>query len=176
MNFLLKYRRIFLWGILGLSLLFAAGMLLLRIDFSFDSFYPKDNDDYRYYQAYQKAFFETQNYLIYVAVKRSGGGEVYDAAFIREVDSLFRTLGELEGVDSVLLPTEVPMVRRRGMKYRTQPYLQFETQAQAQASKQRVLSDSALLGTFVTRDQRYLCGYLQIDPAIFDTQQRDLLS
>lgn len=148
---------------------------MLRIDFSFDSFYPKDNDQYRYYQQYKETFAETQNYLIYVAIQNPEG-EVFEADFLQRADSMLRVLGQLEGVDSVLLPTEVPMVRRRGLNYRSAPYLQFEDADAAQRSRERVLSDSTLIGTFVTRDLRYLCGYLQIDPKIFDTQQRDQLS
>lgn len=172
---LVKYRRLFLGIILILSLVFLWGVFQLRIDFSFDSFYPRDNESYQYYTEYQKAFFESQNYLIYVAIQNPEG-DVFDAGFMREVDSMLRNLSGIEGVDSVLLPTEVPMIRRRGVNYRQQPYLQFDSQEAALKSRDRVLSDSTLIGTFITRDFQYLCGYLQIDPDIFDSQQRDLTS
>lgn len=147
----------------------------MRIDFSFDSFYPKDDDEYQYYQQFQETFFESQNYLVYVAIQ--GPGEaVFDADFLRRVDTLFAGFGRIEGVDSVLSPTEVPLIRRRGTDFRREPYLQFDTPEAAKASRQRVLRDSVMLGGFLTRDLSHVCGYVQIDPAIFDTRQRDVVS
>lgn len=172
---LIKYRRLWL-ALLGLgTLLFALGIALVRIDFSFDSFYPKDDEEYQYYQQFQETFFESQNYLIYVAIQ-GPEGQVFDAGFLQQIDTLFAGLGQIEGVDSVLSPTEVPLIERRGPRFRSEPYLQFDTPAAAQASQKRVLDDSVMLGGFITRDLSHVCGYVQIDPEIFDTQQRDEVS
>jgi hypothetical protein len=175
LNLFLKYRRLWLL-LLGLcTLLFAVGIALVRIDFSFDSFYPKDDEEYLYYQQFQETFFERQNFLIYVAIA-GPDGEVFDAAFLRRVDTLFAGMEDIGGVDSVLSPTRIPLVKRRGTSFSQVPYLQFETEAAARASRQRVLSDSVMLGGFITRDLSHVCGYVQIDPAIFDTRQRDEVS
>ena len=161
---------------LGLgTLLFALGIALVRIDFSFDSFYPKDDEEYQYYQQFQETFFEGQNYLIYVAIE-GPEGQLFEADFLQSIDSLFAGFGQIEGVDTVLSPTRVPLIQRRGTSFRSEPYLQFDSPEAARASRQRVLKDSVMLRGFITRDLSYVCGYVQIDPGVFDTRQRDVVS
>ena len=174
-NGILRYRTVLLAVLGGLTLLMAIGLGRLEISFSFESFYPKDDPEYAYYSAYQALFTEDQNYMIYIAL-RSPAGTVYDPAFLAQAGDLFSQLGALPGVDSLLNPLEVPRLRRRGMGVQATPYLRYDSPEALARSRVQVTADSALLGAFITRDSAHLCGYLFIDPGIFDDQARDRLS
>ena len=166
-------------GLLGIVILVSLGLAysitFLQIDFSFDSFYPKDNPDSQYYAQYQEHFSEDQNYVIQVALK-SPAPTVFDQTFLEEADQIFRQIQVLPGVDSMLAATTVPQIRRSALGIRTQPWLDFSTPKAVKASQRRIEADSTLIGSFITRDRQYLCAIFYMDGELFDTPGRDELS
>ncbi|MEM6763475.1 MAG: efflux RND transporter permease subunit [Bacteroidota bacterium] len=175
MNFLIRHRGKLLAGLIGVTLLMVYGLTSLRIDFSFDSFFPRNEPEYLYYQSFQEQFTEEQNYLILVALK--GPGEnVFEKDFLTEADQVFQELAELEGVDSSVYMSTVPYIRFTGTGMSSKPYLDFSTEETLSKSQKLILKDSSLIGSFITRDLEYVCGYFFIAPEIFDTPGRDKLS
>ncbi|MEM9934999.1 MAG: hypothetical protein AAF824_15340, partial [Bacteroidota bacterium] len=81
MNFLIRHRGKLLAGLIGVTLLMVYGLTSLRIDFSFDSFFPRNEPEYLYYQSFQDLFTEEQNYLILVALK-SPNENVFEKDFL----------------------------------------------------------------------------------------------
>ena len=176
MHPLLRYRNA-LFIIIGLlTLFFIWGLTKLEINFSFESFYPKDDAEYAYYEHFQELFAEDQNFVNYVAIGKADESDVFDAAFIAQADSIFRVLAHLPGMDSALTATNFPELRRRGMRMSSRPFLRYDDPEQLSDSRSRALGDSNFMGAFVTRDLQYLCGYFFIQPEIFDTKGRDELS
>lgn len=175
MNHLIRHRRTYLWLLLLFSLGFAVGMTMLKIDFSFDSFYPKEDPEYLYYMDYQERFAEEQNFMIMVGLK-SPSGSVFDQAFLQRADSLLGQLRTLPGLDSMIAATAIPEIRRTPLSFNTRPWFEFDSPEAVQGTRKRILADSTLVGLFITRDLEYLCSYLFIDPDIFDTAERDVLN
>ncbi len=176
MHPLLRYRYLF-FSIIGIfTIFFAWGLTRLEINFSFESFYPKDDEEYAYYQGFQALFGEDQNFVNYVALGQEDGSAVWDQNFIERVDAIFNQLAQLPGMDSSVTATNFPELERRGMRVRAQPLLRYGTEEELAETRLRAISDSQFIGSFVTRDFSHLCGYFFIDPAIFDTRQRDILS
>ncbi len=172
MDFLIRYRK---WtiGLLGLLTLgLTAGLFWLRIDFSFESFYPKDNEDFQYYLSYQYLFGEAQNYTYSMAIE-SPEGDLVDSIFLGQVDTFFQEIQHWEGLDTVLTPFDQVQIKRRGLGAKRTPYFQYQTSEVLAATRQRLAQDSTLTGLFITKDGRSLCGYAQISPDIFDLVQRD---
>lgn len=176
MHPLLRYRKALLATILLISLFFAWGMTRLGISFSFQSFYPKDDAEFAYYEHYQSLFSEDQNYINYVAVRPVNGGQVWDSTFLAQASQLFEVLAALPGIDSSLTASNFPELSRRGMSVRQQPFLRYNTPEALADSRTRALADSNFFGNFVTRDESHLCAFFFIKPAIFDTKERDVLS
>ena len=166
-------------GILGLlialSVLFIVGLFQLRPDFSFDAFFPKDDPDYQYYMRYQEQFSESTNQLISVALK-APGQDIYDAVFLEKADSIFTLLGQLEGIDSMITATGFVEYRRSGLGVRGRPFLRYNSETALEKTREKVANDSLFLGSFVSRDQRYVVAYLFMDRAIFDKPFRDVVN
>ena len=176
MHPLLKYRNI-LFGIVGVITLFMAwGVTKLEISFSFESFYPKDDKEYEYYAHFQELFSEDQNYVNYVAIGQKDSSDVFDPIFLGEVDSIFSLVAAIEGMDSSITATNFPEITRRGTSIRTRPLLQYKDSSTLALSQSRASEDENFQGSFITRDQHFLCGYFFIRPEIFDTKQRDVVS
>ena len=175
MKLILKYKIPLLLLIACGTAFFAFGLSKLRINFSFEDFYPRDDEEFLYYSSFQDLFYEDQNYMIYLAIK-SPEKDIFDQQFLQFADSLFHSLGELEGIDSVLSSTRFAQVRRRGLSFSTTPYLQFDREEAVIQSKERIEKDSSVVGLFITRDRKYLCSYLFMNPELFDKRERDYLS
>lgn len=175
MNFLLKYRKLLRWLIFLGTAGFVIGISQLGISFSFEDFYPKDDEEYEYYSRYQERFSEEQNYIVYAALK-SPEADIFSTDFLQTVDELFETIDTLTGIDSVLSATRIPQLRRTGMGISQKPYLRFETDAELEASRRRLEKDTSIIGSFVTKDRQYVCGYIFMAPEIFDKRDRDLLN
>ncbi len=174
MEFILRNRRLLLIAMSMMTIILAIGVLQLRIDFSFDSFYPKNDPEYKYYEAYQELFSEEQNFIIEVAIK-STTDDIFDQPFLTRVDSIFDIMQTLPGVDSMVSATDAVRLRRRGMGITTTPWLAYDTPESLEESRQRIEQDSTLRGVLVTNDLQYVCAYIFIEPEIFDTQERDIL-
>ncbi|MEL6132201.1 MAG: MMPL family transporter, partial [Bacteroidota bacterium] len=153
----------------------AVGVFFLRINFSFESFYPKEDPEFQYYLEFSENFTEEQNYIIYLAIK-SPTLDIFDSDFLQKGDQLFQEIQDLQGVDSVLGATQMVQVRRRGLSFQQTPYLEFGSETALERSRKRVQKDSTLIGTFITRDKKNICAYLFTDPAIFDKPARDDLN
>ena len=175
MNWILKNKQILLIFTGIITLISIAGITNLRISFSFESFYPKDDPEFLFYKAYQERFSEEQNFINYIAVK-SPEETVFDQAFLQKADQLFFQLSQFNGIDSLLSPTLFNTVRRRGLGYSNEKLLEFDSPQALDKSRERLLADSSLSSIFITRNQQYLCAYLFIDPDIFDSPDRDKLN
>jgi len=174
MEFILRNRRLLLIAMLMMTIILAVGVFQLRIDFSFDSFYPKNDPEYKYYEAYQELFSEEQNFIIEVAIQ-STEDDIFDQQFLTQVDSVFDIMQTLPGVDSMVSATDAVRLRRSGMGIATTPWLSYDTPEALQESRQRIEQDSTLRGVLVTDDLKYVCAYIFIEPEIFDTKERDIL-
>ena len=175
MDWILKNKQILLIFTGIITLICIAGITRLRISFSFESFYPKDDPEYLFYQAYQERFSEEQNFITYIAVK-SPEKNIFDQAFLQEADQLFFQLAQNRGIDSLLSPTRFRTVVRKGLAYGTQALLEFDSPEAVAQSQKRILADTSLSGIFITRNQQYLCAYLIIDSHLFDSPDRDELN
>lgn len=176
MHPLLRYRNL-LFVIIGLITVFmAVGVTRLQISFSFESFYPKDDQEYAYYEHFQELFSEDQNFVNYVAIAQKDTSDVFDANFLAKVDSIFGELASIPGMDSSATATNFPELTRRGTRIRTRPFLRYDSPEAIAESKIRATRDTSFQGAFITRDQEFLCGYFFIEKEIFDTKQRDDLA
>lgn len=169
---LIRYRRLWFILLLIASIFFFIGLSSLRIDFSFDSFYAKESSDVQYYQQYKQYFEESSNYMVYVALQ-SPEKDVFDIEFLRKADSVFNQLANIGGLDSSIYATQAEQIRRTGLGFNTRKYFDFTDQQSIQRSRERVEEDKDLTSAFITRDQRYVCGYFMIKDSLFDTPERD---
>ncbi|MEL6676134.1 MAG: MMPL family transporter [Bacteroidota bacterium] len=175
MDKLLTYRKPLLWVVVVLTLVFGYGISRLSINFSFESFYPTDDPEALYHDAYQARFSEDQNYMVYIALK-SPAEDIFDSTFLTQSQALLQRMALHPGVDSVVTALNFQLIRRRGLGYREYAYLDIQDQASIERSRERIQADTSFKGIFITHDYRHLCAYYFIDPDIFDTRDRDLLS
>ncbi|MCB0838002.1 MAG: RND family transporter [Bacteroidetes bacterium] len=175
MNTFLKYRFHLLIVVFLLTGVFGYHLTHLTINFSFESFYPKNDPEFKYYNWFQETFDDEQNYVIYVALK-SAGEDIYDATFLADADSIFSQIHQITGVDSVVSALSMNQIRRTGLSFRQRPYLDYSSESALSGSRERNEEDPALIGTLITEDFQYICAYIITNSEIFDKEARDVFA
>lgn len=174
-DWLIRNRTGVFWGAVVLTLALIAGLSQIRIDFRFDGFFPKDDEEYHYYEEYQSLFYEAQNYLVAIALE-SPEEDIFDRDFLELADSTFRKIAALKGIDSVALGTQFEQLKRRGLGYSSRPFLEWETEKQLEQSKKRILKDSLFIGSFAGKNLKHICGFFYLEPDLFDSPERDVVN
>lgn len=175
MNLILKYKFLLLVLIAIGTVVLAFGLTSIKINFSFEDFYPKDDEEFIYYSTFNEHFYEDQNFTIYIAIE-SPSDDIFDPDFLTKADQVFQDIAALSGVDSLISGTQFPQIKRRGLSFSSTPYLQYDSPEAVDRSRARIAKDSSMVGLFITRDRKSICGYAFIQEEIFDTRQRDELS
>lgn len=170
---ILKNRRLSL-AILGvLTLFFGIGLKRIGVDFSFDSFFPRE-DDYEFYMKFQKLFPNDDN-IIHIALLPEDGN-IFDKNFIDKSEALFENLRSVEYVDSVVSPANLPYITRTPTSVKNEPILQWQNAEEIAESKKRIREDSLVLSAFISEDGKIYNALVIIDESILDLPQRDSVS
>ena len=180
MKFLLDNRNRFFLLLVVLTLGLGAGLLMIKVDFSFESFYPKDDPEFQYYTQYEKYFPNADNTILIALGNGPAGAtpqeEIFNRAFLTRADSLFRDLGTLPHVDSVVNPVQMVTIRRSGLGVKTKKVFDLESELLRENARKWVETDTFVSRAFVSEDSKFLAAYLQVDTTILDSSARDILT
>lgn len=91
-----------LMSILLLFLAYNASQL--KFDYDFEKFFPEENEDLRFYQAYRQSF-ENDNDFILIAVKSKKG--LLDPDFLKDVESFSNSLRALPHIRELISPLDL---------------------------------------------------------------------
>jgi predicted RND superfamily exporter protein len=105
---------------LGIAGLISVILLIFRpipqFNYDFEQFFPQNDDDLEFYQAYRNKFENDNDYLL-LAVSNANG-ELLDSSFLAEAFDLQLDIGKLDRVDTVIsiLNLEKPIIGIFGMQ------------------------------------------------------------
>lgn len=180
MEFLLKHRTRFFFLLLAVTVALGAGLLFIKVDFSFESFYPKDDEEFQYYSQYEKHFPNADNTIL-VSIGNGPAEEevtqdIYDPAFLKATDTFFEGLNDLENVDSVVNPVQMVTIKRSGLGLKTKKVFDLEADDFEEKARNWVETDTFVSRSFISLDQKYISGYILVDTTILDSAARDVLT
>lgn len=152
------------------------GTRQIRVDFSFDSFNPPDEEEFIRFNAFRDTFGYADN-TVQVAFK-NGGKSVFERDFLLRVDSVMTQIVGLNHVDSVIRPSTLAMPERvpGSFEGKLRPIFDLSSQEGVLEGKQGMEQDTLLMSVMVSRDQQYFASIAVLDPAILDSSLRDTLS
>ena len=110
---------------------------LLKFDYDFEDFFPKNDPETEYYLEFRKSF-ETDNDFFIVALENEGS--IFDSTFLSHVDSLTKNLQALPNIEECAGPTSL-------MTYAVDPLFGgvFETPVLSANSSQSFKQDSVAI-------------------------------
>ncbi|MBX7241353.1 MAG: MMPL family transporter [Bacteroidia bacterium] len=175
MKWIINYKRQLLVITILVTLFLGYGMRNLVIDFNFESFYPKGLPEAVFYKKFQETFTEDQNYMISLALK-SPEKDVFDVNFLKKADSLFTIISQYDHVDSFIIGTQFGYPKRSGMgSVKQVPYFNLDSQEEVDAAREKIEKDTAITGTIITKDQKYICSHYLVEPEFYDSKAKDTL-
>lgn len=173
MEFFLKYKKPFLFAAIAVTALMSFGLTFLGTDFSFDSFFPRD-EEYDFFEEYQKTFPKTSN--VYFIALENNGNTVLEASFLEDVDSLFNRLGRLPNVDTVISPIHFPSMRRTPGGVKSEDLIDYSSPKALLKTRKRLDRDTVLAENFFAKDYSIICGVVGMEASILDFPERDTLT
>ncbi|HHG85488.1 MAG TPA: hypothetical protein ENJ82_12145 [Bacteroidetes bacterium] len=174
MQIFIKYKNWFLASLVLLTGVFVWNLQFLRVDFSFDTFHPKNESESIFFQSYRDTFPHFDN-AIQIALK-GPNGTIWDPEFLAKVDTLFASFAHIPNVDTVLSPTRLEYYRRSGIGVKGRRLLRFDSEENLAKSKKILAEDSLLYFNHFSEDRKYIGGILLVDPEIIDLPLRDSVS
>lgn len=121
---------------LGIGILITVLILIfppkISFNYDFEQFFPQNNEDLEFYEAYKKKFENDNDYLL-IAFENPKG-DLLEKQFLESIWSIQSKMKDLEGVDTVLsiLNLEKPIIGLFGL--RKEKVLQWETETQLSES------------------------------------------
>jgi hypothetical protein len=76
----------------------------LRLDFEFEDYFPKGDQDYAFYNSYRETYGSDNDFVLISLVRNDG---IFHAPFLETVDSLANDLDQLEYIEKVISPTQI---------------------------------------------------------------------
>ncbi|MCB9236221.1 MAG: MMPL family transporter [Bacteroidia bacterium] len=173
MEFFLKYKRLFLYAVIAVTVVMGYGLTLIGTDFSFDSFFPRD-EEFEFYEEFKKSFpSETNQYFIAI---ENDGKDVLDAKFLEEVDSLFQQFGRLKNVDTVFSPIHLPWLQRTPGGVKSENMVDYSSPEALELTRERLAADTAIAVNFFARNNTIICGMVSLKEELQDFPERDTLT
>lgn len=168
---ILRYRNQLLFTFVGISLLALGGVFQLRINFSFDKFFPAQDEDVIFFRQYEKLFSQNDR-VLYLAI-RNPNGSVFNKEFLQKEAILREGIALIPNVDSVFSAGNLPEVRRTPLGFSIKPALRYETPEQLARSRNTILDDNFFRTTFISRNEDWMSIFVLLNPTILDSPERD---
>ncbi len=130
----------------------------LRFDYNFDNFFPKGDPDLAYYFKFREKFGNDNDYLL---IGLDNGKSLFDAAFLKRVDSLTHFIQRQPHIEAVLSPTTVksPVIETFG--YFEIPYLHPDQPESFARDSALIYSTRELVGTIFSKDATAVSLFVQ---------------
>lgn len=121
-------------------------------DYDFESFFPQDDAELTFYNAFRQEFENDNDYLL-IAV---GAENVFDSKFLDDFQSLQQKLSGLEGVERVgsILDIEEVVINPFGVNRKK--LLRWEEDDQLAAGKEKILSSERWKENLISRNADFL--------------------
>ncbi len=160
--------------ILGsLTLFLCIGLLLLRFDYNFEKFYPKNDSDTSFFEQYRKKFNSDNDYLL-IAIEREKG--IFDSSFLRQVDAFSKELESVPYVEVVAgITNQDHFYLLPGGMYSKQPIIHFDSLQLAQDSI-RLFNAPEYVNTMVAQDGKSVCLFVKHNDYLSKAKCDELIS
>lgn len=145
----------------------------VRLDYDFEKFFPKDDPELDRYLAFRERFGYDNDFLMFGLERQAG---VFDAAFLRRVDSLAAGLERLPLVMRVMSPTRLdePIITPVGVFQR--PYLRFDNDSLPPIDSASIWADPRVKDLFFSDDAKSMLVILTAEPGLSKVKCDSLLS
>jgi uncharacterized protein len=170
-KYILRYRNIFLTAFLIISILSFAGLMRVRINFSFDKFFPDQDEDVRFFKAYEQ-WFPQNDQILYLALK-SPDTTVFSIPFLERIADLQDSIQNVVFVDSLVSMISLPEIKRTAMGFSAKPLIQLTSHDKLQNGRRKLLKDPLMRTAFVSRNEQWTSMFISLNKSILDGASRD---
>jgi len=168
-----KIRRIvlFVFGLLTVASVYFA--FQLQFKFSFEDFFPKDDPDLAFYEAFIEDFETDINFLL-VAVERKEG--VFEQKFLQDFDEFSSKALRLPYIKNANSLTQVSYPVKTPFGITSIPAIHIDEPSKYKKDKERILNDDRFKGTLITDDGSALVVALKTQDSVLFKKSNILIT
>jgi predicted RND superfamily exporter protein len=144
--------------LLGITVWLAYSIKDTKFDYNFEHFFPVESDEASFYYDFRDRF-GSDNEFILIGIQREKG--IFDAEFLRGVDSLCTTLKSFENVRSVtsLTTFKMPIVNSFGII--EVPIVNLNNPENLQLDSTKIARMGNLVGSLISPDSKSIAIYVR---------------
>src|SRR6056297_329305 len=166
-----KLRKVFIGLFIFLFVLSAAGIPRLKFNFSFEQFFPNEDEDLEFFMDFVEDFETDDNFLL-LAFERQP--DIFESDFLKRVDSVSRAIKTMPYVQQVQSLTQLKFPRKTPFGPVPIPVLDWSDSTQlVQASKQ-LPKDPRFSGKLISESGTDLIVFVKTTDNLTIEQAREL--
>ncbi len=166
-----KLRKVFIGLFIFLFVLSAAGIPRLKFNFSFEQFFPNEDEDLEFFMDFVEDFETDDNFLL-LAFERQP--DIFESDFLKRVDSVARAIKTMPYVQQVQSLTQLKFPRKTPFGPVPIPVLDWSDSTQlVQASKQ-LPKDPRFSGKLISESGTDLIVFVKTTDNLTIEQAREL--
>ena len=166
-----KLRKFFIGFFVVLFLFSAAGLPNLRFNFSFEQFFPTEDEDLAFFMEFVEDFETDDNFLL-LAFEREPN--VFDSSFLERVDSVARATRTMPHVEQVQSLTQLEFPRKTPFGPVPVPVLDWSDSTSLQQAARELPSDPRFSGRLISEAGTDIIVFVKTTDNLTIEQAREL--
>lgn len=155
------------------SLIFFVNLKDFKLDYRFETFFPTDDPDLKFYYGFIDEF-ETDNDFFIVGIKNEQG--IFKEGFLKKIEALTDSLEKIEFVNSIKSPTNLKFPISGPFAVITVPYLHVNRPDLYKTDSTRIYDSENLVGSIFSEDRKIVSIQIKHDKSIVESQYGDLVN
>jgi predicted RND superfamily exporter protein len=166
-----KLRKFFIGFFVILFLFSALGLPNLKFNFSFEQFFPNEDEDLEFFMDFVEDFETDDNFLL-LAFERQPN--VFDASFLKRVDSVARAIRPMPHVQQVQSLTQLKFPRKTPFGPVPVPVLDWSDSTQLAQAAERLPKDPRFSGRLISEAGTDIIVFVKTTDNLTIEQAREL--
>lgn len=164
-------RKFFIGLFIALFVISAAGIPQLKFNFSFEQFFPNEDEDLEFFMDFVEDFETDDNFLL-LAFERQP--DVFNANFLRRIDSVARAIKTMPYVQQVQSLTQLKFPRKTPFGPVPVPVLDWSDSTQLARAANRLPNDPRFSGRLISESGTDLIVFVKTTDNLTIEQAREL--
>lgn len=148
-------------------------MTFLRFNYKFDIFFPKGDANLAFYENYKKQYGPDDN-IVSIAIENNGK-PIWDTQFLTVCDTVANQFRRLKHVKEVFCITQAKRIERGVLGYEPVPVLPYYNIKDYKPYSENLKNELFIKNTLISDDEKSVAIRLVYDPAIIDSNEKDIL-
>lgn len=170
-NFYWRHRNIWIILFVVLALISLIGLPYLKFNFSFEQFFPTEDEDLEFFREFTQNFETDDNFIL---ISFENKPHIFDKEFLAQVDSVANALPTMPYVEEVRSLTSMQFPRKTPFGPVMLPVLEYDDKSALNKARHQLPSDPRFKGRLISDDGEDIVIYIKTKDNLSLDESREL--